>query len=300
MVQKRGLGKGLDALIPATPEETLARADNVVMELDLDEIQPGPAQTRKHFENETITALARSIKEHGILQPIIVREVKGKGFEIVAGERRFRACQEAGLKKVSAIVKSMDDTETAIVSLIENIQRQDLNPIEEAKAYEQLTNKHYLTQEEVSRKAGKSRPFITNMLRLLTLPEEIQKMLENNQLTPGHARALLILDSPQEQLATADRIIKNKLSVRQTESLVQQITSARTNMAPPRQHAASKGYLGETEKWLKDILRAETKIKTMVSGGGKIEIRFENQDHLQKILEMFHVLHDGETGRQED
>jgi len=266
-------------------------SQKAVREININLIRPGPSQTRGDFKKETIASLALSIKEHGMLQPVLVREIPD-GYELIAGERRFRACQAAGLKKINAIVKYLDDNEAAVVSLIENIQRQDLNPIEEAKAYDQLATKHRYTQEEISKKAGKSRPFIANALRLLDLPEEIKKMLEEGLLTPGHARALLALSSSARQLKAAEKIITNKLNVRQTENLVKNMNlSLAAKTAPGK--AKSEQFLNysEKEKKLQNMLQAKTKIKASVNGGGKIEINFKDTDHLEKILEMFHVKH---------
>lgn len=289
MVQKKGLGRGLDALIPE--DLNSGRDRKAVQEISIDLIRPGPSQTRTDFKTETIASLALSIKEHGMLQPVLVREIPD-GYEIIAGERRFRACQAAGLKKINAIVKYFDDTEAAVVSLIENIQRQDLNPIEEAKAYDQLATKHCYTQEEISRKAGKSRPFVANMLRLLDLPGEIKKMLEEGLLTPGHARALLTLGSPAKQIKAAEKIIAQKLNVRQSENLVKNMNlrpAAKT--APGKAESEQFFNYSEKEKKLQDMLQAKTKIKASVNGGGKIEISFKNTVHLEKIMEMFHVKH---------
>lgn len=289
MVQKKGLGRGLDALIP--DNISAKNIQKAIREINIDLIKPGPSQTRTDFKKETITSLALSIKEHGMLQPVLVREIPD-GYELIAGERRFRACRSAGLKKINAIVKHLDDNEAAVISLIENIQREGLNPIEEAKAYDQLATKHRYTQEEISKKAGKSRPFVANMLRLLDLPGEIKKMLEKGLLTPGHARALLTLGSPERQIKTAEKIIAGKLNVRQTENLVKNM-NLRLLAKTASGKAESENFLnyGEKEKKLQNILQTKTKIKASVNGGGKIEITFKDTDHLEKILEMFHVKH---------
>ena len=289
MAFKKVLGRGLDALIPESMGANSSQ--KVIREINIDLIRPGPFQTRTDFKKEAIASLALSIKEHGMLQPVLVREI-ADGYELIAGERRFRACQAAGLKIINAIVKHSDDTEAAVVSLIENIQRQDLNPIEEAKAYDQLATRHRYTQEEISRKAGKSRPFVANALRLLGLPEEIKKMLEKGLLTSGHARALLTLSFPERQLKTAEKIIAGKLNVRQTENLVKNMNLRLTGKTTPGRTESEQFFnYSEKEKKLQNILQAKTKIKASVNGGGKIEISYKDTEHLEKILEMFHVKH---------
>ncbi len=281
---KRGLGKGLEALIPASSFDENEKGE--VREVEIDKIEAGAGQSRKIFDEEKIAELAQSIKEHGLIQPIIVRTTGKDRYEIIAGERRWRACRLAGLKKISVLVKDYGDREAATASLIENIQRENLNALEEAEAYRELIKKYGLTQEEISRRVGKSRPFITNMLRLLTLPEEIKEMIKNEQITAGHARALLMLDSAEEQKKIAVEIVKKNLSVRATENIIQQIKNRNKRMKKTKVINIDLKLIGDSEQKLKEIYQADVKIKYLRAGDGKIVIRFRNRENLEQILEM--------------
>lgn len=212
-VTKGGLGKGLSALIPTGPERER------LLEIPIDEINPNPYQPRKSLGEESLEELANSIRQHGLLQPIIVRKVDDR-YEIVAGERRYRAAKMAGLQKVPAIVKEVSDEESMEYALIENLQREDLNPIEAASALKLLMERFGLTQEEVADKIGKNRSTVANLLRLLKLPEEIQNMVSEGKISMGHARALLSLDNPEEQKKLALEIVNRSLSVREVEKEV--------------------------------------------------------------------------------
>lgn len=279
---RRVLGKGLEALIPVSQEGN----EDEIREIPIDKIRPGAGQSRKNFLEERIYELAQSVKEHGLLQPIIVRKVGNGEYEIVAGERRWRACQLAGLQKISVVVKNYSDEEAAAASLIENIQRENLNPLEEAEAYQELMKKYGLTQEEISRQVGKSRPFIANMLRLLSLPEEVKEMLKSELLTAGHARALLVLDSPEEQKKIAAEIVAGNLSVRATEKIVFKLRSKERELPRIKEKNFDLSLIDDSEKRLKEIYRTEVKIKCLNSGEGKIIIRFANDKNLKQILEM--------------
>lgn len=279
---KRGLGKGLEALIPASPEIN----EEEIREIPVDKIRPGAGQSRKKFLEEKIYELAQSVKEHGLLQPIIVRAVGNGEYEIVAGERRWRACRIAGHQKISVIVKNYSDEEAAAASLIENIQRENLNALEEAEAYQELIKKYGFTQEEISRQVGKSRPLITNMLRLLTLPEEVKEMLKNELLTAGHARALLVLDSPEEQKKIAAEIVARNLSVRATEKIVFKLRSKERGLPRIKEKNIDLRLIDDSEQRLKEVYHTEVKIKCLNSGEGKIIIRFTNDENLKQILEM--------------
>ncbi|MCL6447964.1 MAG: ParB/RepB/Spo0J family partition protein [Armatimonadetes bacterium] len=281
---KRGLGKGLEALIPTSSFDEEEKGE--VREVEIDRIEAGAGQSRKIFDEEKLVELAQSIKEHGLIQPIIVRETGKDRYEIIAGERRWRACRLAGLNKINVLVRDYDDQEAAAASLIENIQRENLNALEEAEAYRELLKRYSLTQEEISRRVGKSRPFITNMLRLLTLPEEIKEMIRNEQITAGHARALLMLDSEEEQKRMAVEIVNKNLSVRATENIIQKIKNRNRRMTERKIINLDLKLIGESEQKLKEIYQADVKIKYLKAGDGKIMIRFKNRENLEQILEM--------------
>ena len=271
----RGLGRGLDALI--SPSANLDAAE--IREIKTADIHPGENQPRRNFDAATLEELAQSVREHGILQPLLVR-LRGGEYELVAGERRWRAAQLAGLETVPALVKEINEKEAAEISLIENIQRDDLNMLEEARAYQQLMAKHGYTQEEIGSKIGKSRSYITNSIRLLNLPPEIQQMLEEKQLSSGHARALLALTEAPEQKKLAQRIVQLQLSVRETEKLIQQLKE------PPQSKKTRRkpGVLLEIEEKLQNLLGTKTEIITQ-KRGGKIEIKYYSDEELERILE---------------
>jgi ParB family chromosome partitioning protein len=282
---KKGLGKGLDALIPAGDGEEEIR------EVELERVRPGKSQSRKVFDEEKLAELAQSIRENGLLQPIVVREAEKGRYEIIAGERRWRACQLAGIKKITVIVRSYSEQAATTASLIENIQRENLNPLEEAEAYQVLIKRFGLTQEEISRRVGKSRPFITNMLRLLNLPPEIKEMVREGFLTAGHARALLILEGEEEQKGLAREIVRKGLSVRETEKVVQELERKKEEtrlLAEEKAKSAIKNnvqMIAESEKKLKEVYGTEVRISCLRTGKGRIIIRFKNEDNLKDILE---------------
>ncbi len=283
MSKRRGLGKGLQALIPV-PAKSDADSEGII-EICIDEVRPSGRQARKIFNEVKLTELAASIKKHGVIQPVIVRPLKESGYELIAGERRWRACKILGYEKIPAIVKEYMDMEAATVSLIENVQREDLNPLEEALAYHYLINDHGLTQEEVSKRVGKSRPFIANMIRLLGLPDEIKEMLVDGQLNTGHARALLAIRDTGKQLAAAGKIAGSQMSVRQAEKLVKDLENKKEvikkNKVPRSQ------YIDQAEAILKNFMDAKVKIKRSDSGGGRLEISFTNEADLKRIIDMF-------------
>jgi ParB family chromosome partitioning protein len=219
--QRRGLGKGLQALIQATEE---SGGSDRLKEIDIDEITIAPHQPRQMFDPDKLAELASSIKEHGVIQPVVVRPLQSGGYELIAGERRWRACKTLGYRKIPAVVKECRDLEASAVSLIENVQREDLNPLEEALAYHQLMDNYGLTQEEVSGRVGKSRSFVANMVRLLGLPNEIKDLLASGQLNAGHARALLAIQDGKKQVAAAGKIVRKNLNVRQAESMARALS----------------------------------------------------------------------------
>ncbi|MGE5577139.1 MAG: ParB/RepB/Spo0J family partition protein, partial [Syntrophothermus sp.] len=212
------LGRGLGALI----QEVDSVDQSAVRNLPISAIKPNPFQPRQHFDEEKLAELAASIKEHGVVQPLILRQ-REEGYELVAGERRWRAAQLAGLKEVPVVVKGLNDLQMMQIALVENLQREDLNPLEEARAYARLLNEFSMTQEEIAFTVGKSRPVVANTLRLLHLPEEIQESVSRGTISMGHARTILGLESPEQQITAWEKILKDQLSVRETERLVESL-----------------------------------------------------------------------------
>jgi len=278
MNPRKALGKGLDALIPSGEERT------ELVYLELEKIHPSPSQPRENFDPKTLQELAESIRSQGILQPLVVRPAPdGKErFQLIAGERRLRAAKLAGLKKVPAIIKEVDDQKALALSLIENLQREDLNPIEEARAYEKLTKNFRLTQQELAELLGKERSTIANTLRLLKLPAEIQKELEKGTITPGHARTLLSLDSSVKIKLLFKKIVEQGLSVREAE---QEAKKLQQEKAPVKRRSRSKDvHLRTLEQELGNIIGARLKIIPGPRGKGKIEIYFRNLEELERII----------------
>jgi len=271
-LKKYNLGRGLDALIP--------KGDNLegYIVASINELKPNMFQPRKDFDEETISELASSIKEKGILQPLVVRTISG-GYEIIAGERRWRAAQRAGITRVPIIIKEATDREVLELALIENLQREDLNPIEEAVAYQQLIDEFELTHEDVSRQIGKDRSTITNQLRLLKLPEEAKKALIAGDITAGHARAILSIESSAEAREALKAIQKQKLSVRKTEQLIQNISKRKKKDAKPR---SDDIYIRQITDELKKSLSTQVRIVDK-QGKGKIEIDYYSNEELERL-----------------
>jgi len=280
-MSRKALGRGLNALF--TQGSTLTHD---LMELDIDRIDPADGQPRSVFKESALEELAQSIRHNGIIQPLVVRR-SGDRFQIIAGERRWRAAQKAGLHTVPCIVKDVSDENSLELSLIENIQREELNPIEEANAYKKLLERGDLTQEDVSQRVGKTRSSITNALRLLKLPVELQKLVEEEKLSMGHARALLGIDSVEHQISIAREIVSKTLSVRQTERIVK-----RAQAAPAGSTQKRPGVRNNTEA--PNILAAETKLSKrlgapvkikLARSGGVVEIRFSSGDDLARLFD---------------
>jgi len=272
MKNKNRLGRGIDALF----SESLQDDSPHIIELSLDEIFPNPIQPRKEISQDKISELSESIKQHGIISPIIVRRVNAK-YEIVAGERRYHACRQAGLKMIPSIVKEIPDDEAFKISLIENVQREDLNPMEEAEAYHTLKNQFLLTHQDIAYAVSKDRSTITNSLRLVGLPEEIKQSLRDGFITTGHARAILMLDNTNEQLTLLERIIKRGLSVRDTE----RVASSKKEKALKKKNGQQ--ILDDVSYLLSERLSA----KVMCSWGkrkGKIVIEVSSRDDLNRIV----------------
>jgi ParB family chromosome partitioning protein len=273
---RKALGRGLSALLA----DSLAQGDEL-LEVDIDLIEPNPDQPRSHFNEIKLEELAQSIKVNGLVQPILLRRVSSGRYQLVAGERRWRAAQRAGLHKVNAVIRSIPDAKLLELALIENIQRQELNPIEEALAYQRLIQTLGLTQDEVAHRVGKDRSSIANYLRLLKLPEKIQKMLEEELLSMGHARALLGLESETDQLRMAEEIIAGKLSVRETEQAVKRATSS-PSIRESSTANTNDANIRAAELKLKRYLGTPVKIN-LSQNGGKIEIEFGSMSELDRV-----------------
>jgi ParB family chromosome partitioning protein len=286
----RGLGKGLEALfndveINANDSDRAGISDSDgILFLDINDIKPNAKQPRKNFSDEKIEELAKSIEAHGIIQPIMVRQ-SGEGYEIIAGERRWRAARRASLKQVPCIIRELSEEQNMLVAIIENMQREDLNPMEEAEALNQMITTFGLTQEEVSRSVGKSRPYITNALRLLKLPDAIQDLVVQGELSSGHARAIIAVRDDKRQLDLANRVVKEGLSVREIENL-----AGRENEGSVKKQAKSRirnktREIADLEEELKNTLGT----KVAISYGtrkGKIEIEYYSRDELERLLEL--------------
>lgn len=272
-LRRRGLGRGLGALIPGAPASALP-ADNVPHSADVDSISPNPFQPRETFDEGTIEELAASIREKGLLQPLVVRRTE-HGLQLIAGERRFRAARRAGLTKVPVIVRDASDSEALELALIENLQRENLNPIEEARAYQRLAEEFGLSQEDIARRVGKSRSAVTNSIRLLLLPAEIIAQLESGQLSAGHARSLLGLDTAQAQAAAARDVVAKRLSVRDTERLV------RERARPPAPDVEQRGV----EADLGRALGTRVRLRHNRDGSGRILIEYYSLDELNGLIE---------------
>ncbi len=292
-MSKKVLGRGLEALISSSAAAQAAEGrgtavaeDHAVVELPVADIGPNPFQPRTRFDEESLKELAESIKASGVLQPVLVRKVGVGDYQLVAGERRLRAAQYAGLSKIPAIVRDYDDRQMMELSIIENIQRENLNPIDEAKAYSALIERVGLTHDQVSERVGKQRSSITNALRLLTLPPEVMDMVSRGTLTAGHARALLGLESSGDQLATARYVTGKGFSVRRTEALVRR--KVRRDHSRPTRAAKLEG-LPEWENKLKQRFSTQVVI-SQGRKGGKVEFEFYSQEDLERLLEAWGVL----------
>jgi ParB family chromosome partitioning protein len=316
MAQKRGLGRGLNNLIPTgddTTAETKEKAKTtsakkavekevVVKEvvkkveqtLNINKIEPNKNQPRKSFDEDSLAELADSIKQFGVVEPLVV--VKRKGYyELIAGERRWRAARLAGLKEVPVVIKDYTDQEIVEIALIENIQREDLNPIEEAHAYERLIDEFKLTQEEVAERVSKSRSTITNALRLLKLTDKVQQMLIDDMLSTGHVRTLITIEDADLQYETAMYVFDNKLSVRDTETYVKKLLSGKTQKASTQTEKDEKDLsflYKEIEEKLKNALGTKTSIKAKNGNKGKIEIEYYSQDDLERITNLLYSSHE--------
>lgn len=288
-MKKNGLGKGLDSLIPssatgaakAAPQQVVQKENENVLKIT--EIEPNREQPRKKFDEDALIELSESIKQFGMLQPILVRKQKDY-YEIVAGERRWRAAKMAGLKEVPVIIKDFTAVELAEISLIENIQREDLNPIEEAQAYKRLLEEFHLKQDEIAERVSKSRTAVTNIMRLLKLDERVQQMLIDDKLSAGHARALLAVEDKEAQVSLATTIFDEGLSVRETEKLVRKFNKPPVEKEEPDRQEIE--IYKDLEERLKSIMGTKVMINRKKNNKGKIEIEYYSMEELERILDL--------------
>lgn len=282
------LGRGLDALI--STEAVRTQGSSTINEIPIDQIQPNAEQPRTLFDEEALHDLAKSIKEIGIIQPITLRQIAENKFQIIAGERRWRAAQLAGLRSLPAYIRTIKDENVMEMALVENIQREDLNAIEIALAYEHLLENTGMTQEQVSERVGKSRTAITNYLRLLKLPAEVQMSLQNKQIDMGHARALLSLEDPKLQLKVFRELLKNKWSVRKVEEICQHLKNGE-DLETGKKKILAKSQLPEEYTRMKNDLsgyfQAKVQLSCTAKGKGKISIPFNDQADLERIMQLF-------------
>ena len=301
MAAKRGgLGKGLDSLIPDNKlSKTTKKAEEVEKKpenagpimMKINDVEPNRDQPRKNFEEDALLELADSIKQFGVLQPLIVQK-RNDYYEIIAGERRWRASKLAGLKEVPVIIKDYTRQEIVEISLIENIQRENLNPIEEAQAYKRLLTEFNLKQDEVAERVSKSRTAVTNSMRLLKLNEKVQQMIIDDMISTGHARALLAIDDEEQQYILANKIFDEKLSVRETEKLVKDMKNPKKAKEKPVIQNAF--VYEELEERMKNVIGSKVHVNHKANGRGKIEIEYYSDDELERIFDLLMTIHEGE------
>lgn len=290
MAAKRGLGKGLDSLIPIEEVNEInkhsgsSEVEDSINTIKINSIEPNRTQPRKNFNEDSLIELSESIKQHGIIQPLVVQK-KEDYYEIIAGERRWRAAKIAGMKEVPVIIKDYSDEEVVEIALIENIQREDLNPIEEAMAYKRLMTEYHLKQDELAEKVSKSRTAVTNSMRLLKLSESVQQMVIEGLISSGHARALLAIEDHKMQETIAEKIMDEKLSVRETEKLVKKLTKPKEKKQP--EVIENEFVYRDIESKIKDIIGTNVKINHKASGKGKIEIEYYSNVELERIYDLF-------------
>jgi ParB family chromosome partitioning protein len=301
MAAKKGLGKGLDSLITDKVSPKSAKADTQVkptsehaadaVMMDISKVEPNRDQPRKKFDEDSLLELAESIKQFGVLQPLLVQE-RDDYYEIIAGERRWRAAKLAGVKELPVIIKKLSEQEIMEISLIENIQREDLNPIEEALAYKRLLTEFNLKQDEVAERVSKSRTAVTNAMRLLKLNDKVQQMVIDEMLTTGHARALLGIDDEEKQYSVAQKIFDEKLSVRDTEKLVKNLQNEKKNKPEEKEKLDPKleAIYHDLEEQMKGILGTKVCINPKDSKKGKLEIEYYSQDELDRIIDLLRTI----------
>lgn len=278
---KKGLGKGLGALY--NTDEAIDVQSEQVLELKISQIEPNKSQPRTEFDREKLEVLADSIKKYGVLQPIVVKKLDNGFYKIIAGERRWRASKMAGIEKIPVMIREYDDRETMEIALVENLQREDLNPFEEARGYRELIDLFSMTQEQVAQRVGKSRSAVANSIRLLSLCDEIKGFVLKKELTVGHVRALLATDNEGVQLMAARRIVEEGLTVRQTEALIKSLLQTKKEKKKNPVDEELKRYLGTIEKKLSDSLGTKVTISNK-KNRGKIEIEYYNNDDFERIM----------------
>ena len=281
--KKRGLGRGLEALFDESPQ---VQETEEITEISLDEIRPNPYQPRKTFDNKSLKELSESIKENGVFQPIIIRK-SVNGYEIIAGERRFRASKLAKKKTIPAIIRDFDEAQMMEVAVLENLQREDLTPLEEAQSYEMLKKNLGLTQAEVSKRLGKSRPYIANYLRLLTLPQKTKRLLQRGELSMGQARTLLGLKDKDSIDDLARKVVKNGITVRQLESLVAKLNEKEKK--PKKKAIKKSAFIRASESQLTDKFGTSVNITEGKKGNGHLAIDFASTDELNRILDLLGI-----------
>lgn len=302
--KKGGLGKGLDSLItdkvskaPASAHNESAAKDEKVVDgilVNINKVEPNREQPRKNFDEDALVELSESIRQFGVLQPLLVQDKKDY-YEIIAGERRWRAAKLAGLKEIPVIIKELTEQEVVEISLIENIQRENLNPIEEAFAYKRLLTEFNLKQDEVAERVSKSRTAVTNSMRLLKLDERVQQMVIDDMITTGHARAILGIDDPEKQYMTAQQIFDEKLSVRETEKLIKKIQQEKENPVPKESSEEKvdpkiEAIFHDLEETMKVILGTKVAINQKDDKKGKIEIEYYSMDELDRIMDLLRTI----------
>ena len=305
-VKRGGLGKGLDSLIPDKKSdksgniphnkvniqvESAAKEKDGQIMMKINDVEPNREQPRKNFEEDALLELADSIKQFGVLQPLIVQKRKDY-YEIIAGERRWRAAKLAGVKEVPVIVKNYTDQEILEISLIENIQRENLNPIEEAMAYKKLLNEFKLKQDEVAERVSKSRTAVTNSMRLLKLSAKVQQMIIDDMISTGHARALLAIDDEEQQYLLATKVFDEKLSVRETEKLVKEVKNPKKEV--PKKVIQNAFVYEDIEERMKNIMGTKVHVNHKPNGKGKIEIEYYSDSELERIFELLMSIRGGE------
>ena len=300
-VKRSGLGKGLDSLIPDNKSSKMVKKtveapktpENVSGQImmKINEVEPNREQPRKNFEEDALLELADSIKQFGVLQPLIVQKKKDY-YEIIAGERRWRAAKLAGVKEIPVIIKEYTDQEIVEISLIENIQRENLNPIEEAMAFKKLLTEFHLKQDEVAERVSKSRTAVTNSMRLLKLSDKVQQMIVDDMISTGHARALLAIDDPEQQYILANKIFDEKLSVRETEKLVKDIKNPKKEK--PKKEIQNAFVYENLEERMKSVIGTKVHVNHKPNGKGKIEIEYYSDSELERIFELLMSIREGE------
>lgn len=302
MAAARGLGKGLDTMIPnkiggdktSTEPSKKPEIGKDVVYVKIGKVEPNREQPRKSFDEDALLELSESLKQYGVLQPLLVQDKKDY-YEIIAGERRWRAAKLAGLKEVPVIIKKLTDQEIVEISLIENIQRENLNPIEEALAYKRLLREFNLKQDEVAERVSKSRTAVTNSMRLLKLDERVQQMVIDELISTGHARALLAITDNEIQYTLAQQIFDEKLSVRETEKLIKKMQNPKQEKAELNQDSSMAVFYEDIEQKLKNIMGTKVSINQKDNKKGKIEIEYYSNDELERIVDLFQSIHQTES-----